>query len=77
MYCLTCHGLEQVSTVLHVVVSIVVVGSLAQRSALLIGSEVLVYGHLEVFSRQAERVVAVVPLPQQELGLRREEACSQ
>lgn len=54
MYCLTCHGLKQVSAVLHVVVSVVVVGSLAQRSALLIGSEVLMYGHFEMFGRQSE-----------------------
>lgn len=69
---LTCYGLEQVSAVLHVVVSVVVVGSLTERSALLIGSEVLVYGHFEVFRRQAERVSAVVSLPQQELSLRGE-----
>lgn len=70
MHCLTCDGLEQVSTVLHVVVSVVVVGSLTKCFAFLIGSEVLLHGHLEVVSRQSEWVVAVVTLPQQELGLR-------
>lgn len=52
--CLTCHGLEQVSTVLHVVVPVVVVGSLTQHSALLIGSEVPIYGRFEVIGRQPE-----------------------
>ena len=69
--CLTCHGLEQVSTVLHVVVTVVVVGALTQRSALLIGSEVPVHGRFEVIGRQPEWLVAVVALPQQEVGLRR------
>lgn len=52
MLSLTCYGLEQVCTVFHVVVSIVVVGSLTEHSALLIGSEVLIYSNLKVFSRQ-------------------------
>lgn len=70
--CLTTHTLEQVCTVLHVVVSIIVVGSLTQNSALLISYEVLIYGWFKVFSRQDEGVVTVGALSQQKLGLKRE-----
>lgn len=72
MQSLTCHGLEQVCTVLHVVVAVVVVCSLAQSSALLVRFKILIYCHFEVFAGQLERVVAVVALCQQELCLRRE-----
>lgn len=66
---LTCHGLEQVCTVLHVVVSIVAVSSLTQNSALLISCEVFIQSCFKVPSRQAKRVVAVVLFPQQKLSL--------
>lgn len=69
MFRLTGYGLEQVGAVLHVVVAVVVVGALTEHSALLVGGEELPHSHLEVFGRLLEGVVAVEPLPEQELGL--------
>lgn len=68
--CFTCDGLEEVCTVLHVVVSVVVVRALAQYSALLVGGEILLHRQLNVLRRQLKQVVAVVSLPQQKLSLR-------
>lgn len=42
----TCDGLEEVSVVLQVVVAIIVIGSLAEHSALLVRQEVLLQRRL-------------------------------
>lgn len=68
-FCFTCDGLEEVGAVLHVVVSVVVVRAFTEYSALLLGGKILLHRQLNVLCGRLKLVVAVVPLPEQELSL--------
>lgn len=67
---LACDGLVEISIVLHVVVSVVVVSSLAERPALRIGGEILLERGLEVCDRGGKIICAVQSFPFQKLSLK-------